>query len=563
MANTWTLGGSPLGLIGVKSRPDIRTGISTFTGGDSRNINVNDYNRNSNKVSLLTGGTIQRFWQNTNIIGKNVDATGKSQDNFKNITRDSLHNNDVYDTSLINIIEKLSFSTRAALRAQDFAYLKKLGVYPNNRLMIARRFLTPIGDDILTKGGSTPTSVLIDWKKEGEDFLSFNFSEEWEDADADYTNVLNKLGKDFSMQGGGKVGDFLGKGGGALPLPGFTEKFQRDILTHLGILEEGEETESGITIGRSKPLPSGDPNIIKEAKRRKTIDYGESGSGLKGKISVNMEVVYEQKFLSGIDPTIAFMDIFNNILKFGTQESNTYGVSDEFAKNLKSYVEPGGINTLIEHITQAITGIIGKLKNDIKNILTKLNKNPPEENEETNEETNEDPSTLDNIDGVVGDIGQYIKDNIQQTIRKYKYELLGITHALSGLPSGTWHVTLGNPLRPFLSSGDMIISGGVDIKFGEKLAFNDLPSVITASFKLESARNLGLQEIMAKFQTGHLRAINNRTDYTVQGSRLKYHEDENPEEGESQSYKGNDNEKTQNTNDNISQEGNTTTKENG
>ena len=37
------LGGSPLGLIGVRSTPVRATGMSTFNGGSSRNINVNKY----------------------------------------------------------------------------------------------------------------------------------------------------------------------------------------------------------------------------------------------------------------------------------------------------------------------------------------------------------------------------------------------------------------------------------------------------------------------------------------------------------------------------------------
>ena len=44
MANTFILGGSPLGLIGVKSSPTA-DGMSTFHGGESRNVNVFSYNK--------------------------------------------------------------------------------------------------------------------------------------------------------------------------------------------------------------------------------------------------------------------------------------------------------------------------------------------------------------------------------------------------------------------------------------------------------------------------------------------------------------------------------------
>jgi hypothetical protein len=47
------LGGSPLGLIGVKSGPTA-DGMSTFNGGKSRNLNVNLYNsgREADKAKL-------------------------------------------------------------------------------------------------------------------------------------------------------------------------------------------------------------------------------------------------------------------------------------------------------------------------------------------------------------------------------------------------------------------------------------------------------------------------------------------------------------------------------
>jgi hypothetical protein len=45
------LGGSPLGLIGVASRPvRAATGMSTFNADNSRNINVNNYNQGLDSI---------------------------------------------------------------------------------------------------------------------------------------------------------------------------------------------------------------------------------------------------------------------------------------------------------------------------------------------------------------------------------------------------------------------------------------------------------------------------------------------------------------------------------
>jgi len=79
---------------------------------------------------------------------------------------------------------------------------------------------------------------------------------------------------------------------------------------------------------------------------------------------------------------------------------------------------------------------------------------------------------------------------------------MGIAHSLSGLPSTPWHITVGNPLRPIFCSGDMY-TDNLTLRMGPTLAFNDLPSNITIEFTLKNARNLGLQEILAKFNTGY------------------------------------------------------------
>ena len=45
------------------------------------------------------------------------------------------------------------------------------------------------------------------------------------------------------------------------------------------------------------------------------------------------------------------------------------------------------------------------------------------------------------------------------------------------------------------------------LTLGPILAFNDLPSTITAEFTIENARSWGMQEIMAKFNSGYLRTV--------------------------------------------------------
>lgn len=507
-----TLGGSPLGLIGVKSRPTA-DGMSTFNGGRSRNVNVNLYNsgKEGNKeklsksglgskggaFSLFSGDNFINPWGNINKKGNEEKLNlGIGQD-YSGVSRRTLHNNDIYDTSIINLVDKTA-NTAAQLRPADFAYLKNLGVFPNNRLMIARRFGGPAPDDIYGFK-SKPIAVLISWKPTSEDFLDISFGEEWTDAKADFTAVLNSMGED--LIGKGNLGSVAGAGFGAVPLPGWSEGLIQNLLSSdpINILDE--------SVGNRR-LQVGNPNLIKEAKRRKTIDYGQAGSGLTCKVNIKMTCEYEQKFISGIDPTIAYMDILSNITRFGTSPSVDYGLDKNFSTKIKQWVSNPKL--LVSDIS---TGLKNAVESTVEIVRETLDKNLIDAGKKDSD--NEFANTPKGIAQKAKRVGnkmldkltEVLVDSIAKTVQKYEEEVKGIANALTLSPSTPWHITLGNPLRPTFCSGDMLTTD-VQLILGPNLAFNDLPSSIKVEFTLTNARNWGLQEIMAKFNTGHLRTVN-------------------------------------------------------
>ncbi len=535
------LGGSPLGLIGITSNPS--NGYSTFNGGKTRNVAVSSYNQ-SKELSLFTGKRKLRAWpgiksyngtykeagkdtpftdmDTTSLLdvdyAKMRESGGKSGDNYS-ISARTLHNNDVYDTSVLNIIEKLS-ATKAALRPSDFAYLKNLGVYPNNRLMVVRRFATPSDDNIMVSRKATEIPSIanvIGWVSDGSDFVDITFGEVWAEAKADFTNMLNRLGEDFgrktdSVKG---LGDLLGAGAGAVPLPGFTEIFQRKFLAGIGLLDEKEA--SGI--------PAGNPNLIKEAKVRTTVGYGDAGSGLSAKVSFTFETEYELKFISGIDPTIVWLDIIGNVLRLGTSESDNYGLSKAAGAKIKKWVSrPDNlvaevISTIKNTLSLVKTEVLKKIE-EVYEAATKAANDAFNESNDKKEDQGlaDDPayqlarSIAKGSRELLGKIVNIGNDILRGTILKYRTEIIGIVNALTGAPSTPWHITIGNPLRPIFCSGDMYVSD-VNLKLGPQLAFNDLPSSIKVSFTIQNARNLGLQEIMSKFNSGYLRTVDVQKTY--------------------------------------------------
>ncbi len=523
MPNRSILGGSPLGLIGVRSFYDNK-GISTFNAGKTRNIKVTEYNKNSSSAGMLYGNSlfsgyrVFRAWPSISMRDGEYDTKGTSDVDYYNkkdiSARRELHNDSIYDTSVLNIIEQLA-NTKAQLRPADFAYLKNVGVYPNNRLMIARRFVSPSDDNIMVpKGKSEIGSIatLISWIPEGENFLDITFGEEWTDAEGSFKEILNGIGDDIGL---GKMGDLAGGAGGILPLPGFTEIFQRQFLAKMGIIDSDS----------ANMIPAGNPNLIKQAKRRKLIGYEEAGSSLKTTVSIKMTCEYELKYISGIDPTLVWMDILGMVTRFGTSNSETYGLSKKFGVKARTWLNKPEI--LIRDITKALSEAVKGLAEEAKTELDKIVAEKEEEmelegdddegskvpfsddDEEMSEEEEfekEKDKAYAMIEKLVEKVQKGLEDVLNGLVRKYRVKILGVINALTGLPSTPWHITIGNPLRPTFCSGDMLVDS-VSLKLGPILAFNDLPSSITVEFNLVNARAWGLQEIMSKFNSGYLRTV--------------------------------------------------------
>jgi hypothetical protein len=110
-------------------------------------------------------------------------------------------------------------------------------------------------------------------------------------------------------------------------------------------------------------------------------------------------------------------------------------------------------------------------------------------------------------DGYAQTLVDSLKEGLSRQLNKYRIALEGIARSLSGAPSTPWHITIGNPLRPIFSAGDMYMESDLALDLGPTLAFNDLPSNIKATFTLENARPWGLQEIAAKFNAGSIRVV--------------------------------------------------------
>jgi len=464
MALTYT--GSPLGLI-----PDLG-----FVSGSDKAYPINEKGQVgsifSSSHKILARKSPQRFVDPLSF----ADAS-------------TTHDDSVYDVSTKNILDQLDGIPSMKLKPADFIYAQDYGVYPNNRLIVCRRFGGPCGDD-LTRTEVEPKVSLVSWFADEEPPVSFDFGETWESSNEKLKDILNEFGKDVSSQAADRagLGGILSRLGDGIPLPGITEVLQRRILGNLGIIGPG-----------ASKLPSGDPNLIMESSKRRLVSMDQPGSGLTGKIKVTVNCKWEQKFIAGVDPTLVYYDILRTILSFGGSNATFYLGASGAASGVSKFLDDLAtkpfelIEKFIETIQTELEGFFKKLANFFTSGATV---------------TDDKTAGLEGLKELAQEALQVTvgvaRDILKNITYKYKIRIMAVMNYLTGSPSGPWHVTIGNPMRPILSCGDMVTSS-VNVKLGPTLAFNDLPSTIECSFTLESARNLGIDEIFGKLSCGKLR----------------------------------------------------------
>lgn len=93
-----------------------------------------------------------------------------------------------------------------------------------------------------------------------------------------------------------------------------------------------------------------------------------------------------------------------------------------------------------------------------------------------------------------------LKSVMASTCGKYRWPLRGGFAVMTGINTTPWHLTVGNPLSPIISVGNIVVESST-LNFSSELGYNDLPQSVRAVYKVKLGRNLGAQELYRMF--GH------------------------------------------------------------
>ena len=441
----------------------------------------------------------------TNISATGVD--GKPKNNTIKLTA-------LDDCSIHNLVklsnEKDSILGQARYKYSDFMYCRDVGKISNNHLITLRRFAAPVRDNIFQYTGTdTQTSNevagdigrLITWfgtpENKLEDILKYSFHASWKEMEAARQDLDSQENDTARGLTGGLVNLFNTEHAEGVEKGINASAFSMLLKDDASEYDKGPYADNPAVNGRMF-----DKHKIYEPKDTVRSKYEYEGN-LKFSQQFTLTFNYKLRGYDNINGKTAMLDLLGNILavtykkgKFWPGEQHIIGAP----QNKQGWDKAIGMqNTAI-----AASGtFLGSLCNG-------------------GSLSDAASSAMNIIQGA--DLGKDINQAAKDLLNKLKAG--GLQSIFSGLmknalgrpavyafdslltegETGTWHVTIGNPLNPIASIGNLIIDGDVEITHGGPLGLDDFPTEITVKVPLKHAMPRDSVDIQRMFTKGR-RAI--------------------------------------------------------
>lgn len=384
---------------------------------------------------------------------------------------------------------------KISYKPADFIYGKYYKKIPINHLITLRRFPMPVEDNIYTlnvrpapkKDGDAPgdptdatqvagvTAVTYLGETAGnklDEILNFTYGLNWKEITSEMESVSSGDGgytnQPFYSKIGG-VGRAIADAAKGIS-PG--QKFARQNMT--------TEDRLGTTFAN---FVIGPVNVINQTQIRET--------GIKFANDMKLTFEYELKSLNYVNPKIAMIDIISNMLTMTTNNAQFWGGGHRYYGSA-GYVASqfGDINKLKKG---DFAGYIGSVVADVET----------------------------GFQGLFGDgNGGFSLDSILEGGLKAGKTFLGnvlgeflggqiggptgtvATKALiSGEATGNWHVTVGNPMNPIVTMGNMICDN-TTMTLGHGLGYDDFPMEVKFEVDVKHGKPRDKGDIENMFNAG-------------------------------------------------------------
>lgn len=384
----------------------------------------------------------------------------------------------------------------------DFLYCKYYKQIPNNYMVTLRRFATPVEDNIYDlqysqsgkNGGADLTANAngldiaraVTWMSEAtgnklDDLLKFSYGFNWKELSSEIesnesSQGLGVAGTSWYQSLGGGLGGSL-KQGAVNALLG---KSYADILR----AESFNGRDPLLTTYPNYVL--GPVNVINKMTVREP--------GLNFDFDMELKFQYELKSFNHVNPRIAMLDVFSNFMTLTYNNAPFFGGANRF------YGAAGYIKFPFGDIGKLRSGdpvgymasVVGDAQGSLKNVITTgdggigLNFNNLKDFV---------------IKGATNALGSLLNGIASKFFGSHA-KGIAVPAFLSGQPTGSWHVTVGNPMNPIMMMGNMICES-VDVNFKGGLGYDDFPTEVEFTVKLKPARPRDKSDIENMLNGGH------------------------------------------------------------
>ena len=399
--------------------------------------------------------------------------------------------------------DKTSPLGQARYKYADFMYCKDLGKFANNHLLTLRRFAFPVGDNIYTEAAmgkqnnnwSTMGDIgrLVTWfgndDNKLEDILKYDYVATWKELNSEINRVNSKEGEGADAPGATK--NLFNK---AILAIGQTN------YSYIKALTKG--TNPALTLPfMSVPIPAGqyqnDPVVLGQNydahKVYEPANTIRSTNIYDGELKFNQEFSitfnYTLRAYDNINPKAAFLDLLGNIMvvtyrrgRFWGGENSILGVSrDKSMWNTANNIIKKGSDTAKTFTSQLLNGDTQEAVNTLKGEWSNLYEKSKElvDNLLNNTDLTKLATNIFNngIDAVTGILQNHLG-------RPAIYQFNSI---LDGDLTGLWHLTVGNPLNPIMSIGNLIMTKAEVQHYGP-LGIDDFPTGLKVTVSLKHAQ---------------------------------------------------------------------------
>jgi hypothetical protein len=395
----------------------------------------------------------------------------------------------------------------------DFMFCKHLGRVSNNYMITLRRFPLPVDDFIGSIGlneqeekrirtsNSACIGCMVTWMGVSgnnlDDILKYNYkmpfrleTAELQDRNAsadENQTMLNGMFVVFDKEYRKQYQD------------GYADAAGNVGLEYLGIPSN--------TLGQA-PYKN-----IADYQDTKTKVYGpvdsirstyvRADTGLEFEQSITLTFEYELKSYNGVNGKQAMLDLISNILNVTYSTGSFWGggykgfaahQSNIFA-NLNIFKARGGFTNFVDEFSKDVSNLSSKAGRDLGFINDKG-----------------EFSFKDGLKGILNmlnSVGGMVMSGILNKLgrpQKAMYNAL-----LSPAPIGFWHVTIGNPKRPIMSIGNMIITN-CEISHTGPLGIDDFPTGLKVTVQLDRGKPRDLRDIEKLYMQGNDRIYTSMSD---------------------------------------------------